>query len=488
MKKQAFNPYLPSWEYIADGEPRVFGDRIYIFGSHDQFDGAEYCENDYVCWSADVGDLCNWRYEGVIFAKEDTPWNTERLPLYAPDVVQGTDGRFYLYYSVKNSSRVSVAVCDTPAGRYRYMDDVHMSDGHPYGVKPEEWFLFDPSVLVDTDGRIWLYCGSGQTTNKKDHGHPVVGCFVMELAEDMATVISEPKILLPADWSFRKASFFEGASARHIGEWYYLVYPATNMTGLNYAVSKKPDGPFEPKGSIHSSSDIGLCGKKMKDAIYPIGNSHGGLVCIRDQWYIFDHRQTNGSGWNRQGVAEKVVIKPDGTIDMAESTSCGLNPGSLKGKGMYPAYICCNLTGRKMLGMRNPMKGPRVTQDGPDYTPVCGGHEATAVAEPDVPVAYVAGIKKGCCIGYKYFDMTDTSAIVIRARNLLGRLALLDGPDGKKVAESEEVVSADWQDVRISFDPMDIARKNAEWSLKKCPVFLTYTGKGKIDLLQFELI
>ena len=29
------NPYLPSWEYIPDGEPRVFGDRIYIYGSHD---------------------------------------------------------------------------------------------------------------------------------------------------------------------------------------------------------------------------------------------------------------------------------------------------------------------------------------------------------------------------------------------------------------------------------------------------------------------
>lgn len=24
MKKQAFNPYLPSWEYIPDGEPHVF--------------------------------------------------------------------------------------------------------------------------------------------------------------------------------------------------------------------------------------------------------------------------------------------------------------------------------------------------------------------------------------------------------------------------------------------------------------------------------
>ncbi len=30
------NPYLPAWEYIPDGEPRVFGDRIYIYGSHDR--------------------------------------------------------------------------------------------------------------------------------------------------------------------------------------------------------------------------------------------------------------------------------------------------------------------------------------------------------------------------------------------------------------------------------------------------------------------
>ena len=34
MKKQAFNPYLPSWEYIPDGEPYVFDGRIYIYTDH----------------------------------------------------------------------------------------------------------------------------------------------------------------------------------------------------------------------------------------------------------------------------------------------------------------------------------------------------------------------------------------------------------------------------------------------------------------------
>lgn len=39
MKKQAFNPYLPSWEYIPDGEPYVFDGRVYVYGSHDRFRG-----------------------------------------------------------------------------------------------------------------------------------------------------------------------------------------------------------------------------------------------------------------------------------------------------------------------------------------------------------------------------------------------------------------------------------------------------------------
>ena len=77
MKKQVFNPYLPSWEYIPDGEPRVFGDRLYIYGSHDRFNGDVYCQNDYVCWSTPTDDLSDWRYEGVIFKKTQDPRNPD---------------------------------------------------------------------------------------------------------------------------------------------------------------------------------------------------------------------------------------------------------------------------------------------------------------------------------------------------------------------------------------------------------------------------
>ena len=136
MKKQAFNPYLPSWEYIPDGEPYVFGDRVYVYGSHDYFNGYVFCMGDYVCWSAPVDDLGNWRYEGVIYPKTADPLNPEgKMCLYAPDVTVGPDGRYYLYYVLDKVSVVSVAVCDTPAGKYEFYGYVHYEDGTRLGEK-----------------------------------------------------------------------------------------------------------------------------------------------------------------------------------------------------------------------------------------------------------------------------------------------------------------------------------------------------------------
>ena len=121
MKKQVFNPYLPTYEYVPDGEPHVFGDRVYLFGSHDQFVGDRFCMNDYVCWSAPVKDLSDWRYDGVIYRKEQDPEYSAGKCLYAPDVAYGRDGRYYLFYSFDNSGTLSVAVWILLRGSIRFM-------------------------------------------------------------------------------------------------------------------------------------------------------------------------------------------------------------------------------------------------------------------------------------------------------------------------------------------------------------------------------
>ena len=104
------NPYLPRWEYIPDGEPRVFGDRIYIYGSHDSAGADEFCDYVLKCWSAPVSDPTKWVCHGDIFHTRsdrdhpsDIDWGTEESRLFAPDVVCGKDGKYYLYAYIANS-------------------------------------------------------------------------------------------------------------------------------------------------------------------------------------------------------------------------------------------------------------------------------------------------------------------------------------------------------------------------------------------------
>lgn len=81
----AQNPYLPLWEHVPDGEPRVFEDpdnpgkyRAYIIGSHDT-SFKSYCGSDIRMWSAPTEDLTQWRDEGAIFPITSTTNGTPCL-------------------------------------------------------------------------------------------------------------------------------------------------------------------------------------------------------------------------------------------------------------------------------------------------------------------------------------------------------------------------------------------------------------------------
>ena len=159
MNKPVFNPYLPSWEYIPDGEPHVFDGRVYVYGSHDHFDGFVFCPGDYTVWSAPVDDLSAWRCEGVTYERTADPINKDgRMCLYAPDVTRGPDGRYYLYYVYDKVNYVSVAVCDTPAGRFRFLGYVRHKNGALYGTEKGDEPQFDPAVITEGE-KTWLYTG-----------------------------------------------------------------------------------------------------------------------------------------------------------------------------------------------------------------------------------------------------------------------------------------------------------------------------------------
>ncbi|MGN1275901.1 MAG: family 43 glycosylhydrolase, partial [Floccifex sp.] len=308
MKKQAWNPYLPDWEFVPDGEPHVFGDRLYIYGSHDRFNGSTYCMEPYVCWSCPVDDLANWTNHGVIYTGKEDPLNeTKKRLMFAPDVVEN-NGMYYLYYGLDSSIAISVARSDKPEGPFTFYGHVHHKDGQILGLKPGDAQQFDPGVFKDEDGQVYLYSGFSSTPeviariqkklkNKAmDLNISTTGNLVMKLEDDMLTLKTEPIPLLPGvsnsqGTGFEGHEFFEASSMRKFNGMYYAIYSSINGHELCYAMSRYPDRDFEYKGVLHSNGNIGIDEKPS----YYYANNHGSLVEIKGRYYIFGHRHTHYS-------------------------------------------------------------------------------------------------------------------------------------------------------------------------------------------------
>ncbi len=428
-KKQIYNPFLPLYEYIPDGEPHVFGDRVYHYGSHDKEGGDTFCMLDYVCYSAPVDDLTNWRYEGVIYQAKQDPRYPAPQYMYAPDVVQGNDGRFYLYYCMGGDygqggyqGPVSVAVCDTPAGQYEYLGVVKNPDGSPM----LKYICFDPAVLND-DGTIRLYYGTQYDYEEQDdfltndfylqdeiqmfgrsreeilsYPDSIMGPVMAVLSDDMLTIKEEAKHIIPyrvKGTSFEVHPFFEGASMRKVGRKYYFIYSSWQNHELCYATSDQPDRDFVFGGTIISNGDIGYRGRDTQHKLNMTGTTHGSIIEINGQWYVFYHRLTHKSDYSRQACAEKIRILEDGSIPQAEMTSCGLNDGPLSAEGIYPAVIACNLTNGHMPHGSNSVfqiSFPNVTHKGQER--------------------FIAEIEDNTLIGYKYFECRDVKQFGITYR------------------------------------------------------------------------
>ncbi len=479
MKKQAVNPYLPQYEYIPDGEPYIFGDRVYIYGSHDRFNFPMFCMNDYVCYSAPVDDLSDWRYEGVIYRKNQDPKNKLGLRLlFAPDVAVGCDGRYYLYYAFDFMGIMGVAVSDNPAGPYEFYGHVHYKDGTIWGRKKGDSFPFDPGVLVDDDRRVYLYSGfytSVPAIASGFHKLKNEGGYVLELEQDMVTIKTPEKLLFPKEGSkaFKGHEFFEASSIRKYDGKYYFVYSSRLNHELCYAVSDFPTEGFVYRGTLVSNGDI-FPEKNMseKTARNYTGNNHGGMLRIKDQYYIFYHRQTNQNSYSRQTCAEKLVRDADGNFLQAEMTSCGLNDGWLKGEGIYEARIACNLwskegTGRYDVG--NPKKllkeHPYITQDKKD-----GDVSARQ---------YIANMRDGAVAGFKYFEITESTNIAIWLSGAgKGEMEVSDTPDfGKSVF------------IPVLVDSLNTKCFQAELPevYGKTALYFRYVGEGSVNFFQFEL-
>lgn len=481
MKKQVFNPFLPSWEYVPDGEPHVFGDRVYLYGSHDLFNGADFCLGDYVCWSAPVDDLSDWRYEGVIYRKEQDPRNKDgKMHMCAPDCVQGPDGRYYLFYQLHVLTCTCVAVADSPVGPFQYYGCVQHPDGTPWGEKKGDSFAFDPGVLVDDDGKVYLYVGHSPApgfykTILKLRGNRLEEAVCLELEPNMITVKGGEHPIVPGPvlakgTDYEGHGFFEASSIRKIGGRYYYVYSSVLSHELCYAVSDRPTKGFRYGGTLVSIADIGYKGN-TKPTNYT-GNTHGGMAELNGEWYIFYHRQTNKIKCSRQACAEKLTILPDGSIPQVEVTSCGLNGGPLNGKGRYEARIACNLSGKdgtvKSDDARKKDKKnllPYFTQSGEDREE--NGDQ------------YIANLRDGAWCGFKYFafDGSETTLTVTMRGTAAGTLKVYTDRNLAPVASILVKPSEEWTEFSDYFQVKP----------GTAPLYFVYEGVGSMDFQSLEI-
>ena len=527
--KQAYNPYLPQNEYIPDGEPHVFDGRVYIFGSHDKEGGYTFCMLDYVTYSAPVDDLTDWRYEGVIYRAEQDPQYPKLKYMYAPDVVRGNDGKYYLYYAMGGDygyggyvGPISVAVADKPAGPYEFLGFVRNKDGSPM----EKYVPFDPAVMND-NGVIRLYYGTqygideapevqreeafekslmemfGKSREEiRSYPDNVNGPIVAVLEDDMLTIREEPKHLIPyhvKGTPFEEHPFFEASSMRKVGEKYYFVYSSWLNHELCYATSDYPDRDFVFGGTIVSNGDVGFYGRKANERLNMTGTTHGSIIEINGQWYVFYHRLTHKSDYSRQSCAEKITILPDGSIPQVEMTSCGLNPGPLKAEGTYPATIACNITNGKMPYGSNSI-----------YT------EAFPNVNHFGDERFIAEVESGTLIGYKYFELPGEFTLEVTVRKETeANKPVYEGPtrvDIRCADTGEERVnylvnragnaesSENYLEVRVSetgdakavIKLTDLGENWEKYETKVTvtagvsPLYLVYSGKEKIQIREIN--
>lgn len=346
------NPILPLWEYIPDGEPRVFGDRVYLYGSHDRVGSEDFCDFKLKVWSAPINDLQNWVCHGESFHTKadadhasDVDWSEREL--YAPDVIEKY-GKYYLYAYILNS-KGCIGVSDKPEGPFKLLSRYEYSPDDA----GDEGIYNDSGVFVDDDGKVYIYYGFERSHMNEIDPESMYKIKSGSLVQD---IIPNGK---------DDSDFFEASSMRKIGDTYYFIYSGKRGSRLYYATSKSPTGPFEKRGYIIDNG---------KD--YPAGNNHGSICKINDQWYIFYHRMTNGTIMSRRACAERIEILPDGSIPEVEMTSLGFE-NALDPYKITPAEIACYLTGGCMVTEKNSFCRP------------------------------IAEITSGSVIGYKYFDFGD---------------------------------------------------------------------------------
>lgn len=394
------NPFLPLYHYVPDGEPRVFGDRVYLYGSYDVACKNDYCSRTYRVFSASVDDLEHWTDHGVSFSSDgpskEVNWTSSQL--FAPDVIE-KDGTYFLYFCLADGSE-GVAESNSPTGPFSNAKRLY----YPKTILDgKELCHIDPAVFIDDDKKAYYFWGqfNSQGARLKDN--------MCELEEPYnSRVVDEENHF-----------FHEGSSIRKRNGIYYFIFCSTTTgkaNNLAYAMGSSPLGPYEYQGVLINNES---CDPDS-------WNNHGSIIEIKGQWYIFYHRSSNNSRFSRRACVEPIYFDENGKILPVEMTSQGF-AGTFNTYERIPAACACDLSGGAYL------------------------------TEKDRNTHLLVNIKSGSYVGFKYiqFGDLDTKKYVslrILIKNRQGMIKVIqDNCNGEVIGTMslENCESDKWIDLDI---------------------------------------
>jgi hypothetical protein len=292
------NPIIMN-QFTADPAARVFGDRVYLYPSHDILarEGKGrvgwFCMEDYHVFSS--ASLTNWVDHGVILGQKDVKWaDSTTYSMWAPDCIY-KNKRFYFFFPAiaKDTSygrgfSIGVSVSEKPAGPFINQKgpirNVH-------GI--------DPCIFIDKDGQVYLYYALGKI-------------YVAKLKDNMQELASKPEVIegLPDKGLIEGPFMFERNGI------YYLTYPHVSNTieRLEYAIADSPVGPFQYKGILMDESPMGCWTNQQS------------IINFRNQWYIFYHQNDLSPRFdkNRAVSIDSLSFNADGTIKKVIPTFRGV--------------------------------------------------------------------------------------------------------------------------------------------------------------------
>ena len=303
----AENPLVKN-VFTADPEAHAFGDRLYVYTSHDQPNATYWDMTDWRLLS--TADMVTWKDHGNIFSLKDFAWAAKWA--WAPGCVTA-NGKYYLFLPV-DRARIGVAVADSPEGPFKdaigkpLIDNKLMPDA---GEEP-----IDPTILTDDDGQSYLYFASRSLrvvkldpSMTKLAGPLQNVAFLDAQGKPVPTAASGKQPVLPEGYG-------EGPFIFKRLKKYYLVYSNgwDRTSSQVYAMADNPLGPFT------------YAGKVMEHV--PGNTQHGSIAQFHDKWYVFYHTNelSNGNNFRRCVCVDELTFDKDGKINTVTATKQGPAP------------------------------------------------------------------------------------------------------------------------------------------------------------------